>query len=43
MANVVKSKVVHDHTIPIVAGEFVGDMASNVQVYFCKVLLKRRK
>ena len=38
MANVVKSQVVHEHTIPITLAKLHGKMPRDVVVYFGKVL-----
>ena len=38
MTNMIQSKVVHDHTIPVISAELVGDMSCNVIIDFSKVL-----
>lgn len=40
MADVVKPKKVHDHSIPVILFELARDMSRHVVIHFSKVLMK---
>lgn len=39
MANMVQAEIMHEHAIPIICAELLGEMSCHIIVYFSKVLM----
>ena len=40
VSNVIKSKIVKYHGVPIIILQFFRDMSGNIIVHFCEILIK---